>query len=157
MKTPDAIVKELADYRAWLERNPGIDLFDYATLAVGPDAFVAVLEVLDPPLVEHRGAYFLARGFTTSTYEAWAAKLSDVAAIQRVMNHIHVSQFFREQEVPDCVLEFLGSQIAKHWNRAFAGLGLTAVSYGGGAEVEVTFFGGDRDSGAGRGGEGPPR
>lgn len=141
MNTPESVVKELGDYQAWLKRNPGIDLFDYATLAVSPDAFMAVLEVLEPALIEHNGAYFRARDFTVSAYDAWAAKLTDVATIQRVMNHIHVSQFFREQEVPYCVLEFLASRIAEHWNRAFADRGLMAASYGDGADVEVTLFG----------------
>lgn len=141
MNTPESVLKELGDYQAWLKRNPGIDLFDYATLAVSADAFIAVLEVLEPGLIEHNGAYFRARDFTVSAYDAWAAKLSDVVAIQRVMNHIHVSQFFREQEVPYCVLEVIASQIAKHWNQSFADRGLMAAYYGDGTDVEVTFFG----------------
>lgn len=141
MNTPKSVVSELGDYQAWLKRNPGIDLFDYATLAVSPDAFMAVLEVLEPALIEHGGAYFRARDFTVSAYDAWATKLTNVAAIQRVMNHIHMSQFFREQQVPYSVLEFLASQIVEHWNRIFANLGLRAASYGDGSDVEVTLFG----------------
>lgn len=141
MNAPEIVVRELQDYQKWVTRNPGVDLYDYSTLAVRPDAFVAILEVLEPTLVKHEGAYFRARDFTIDAYNAWAAKLPTVAAIQRVMNHIHMSQFFREEDVSYVVREFIANEIVKHWDRAFASLGLTAVAYGDEADVEVTLFG----------------
>lgn len=151
MKTPEPVLRSLTHFRTWNQSDPDVDLYLYATMAVPPDAFVAILDVLEPELVQHRGAYFLARGFTADVFDGWAERHRDLRDIQRVMNHIHVDQFFRERDVLDCVYEFLGERIARHWSLAFRDLGLVAECYGVGSEVEVTLYAADAQGSRGAG------
>ncbi len=140
MIVPKEVVDELRDFQSWANANKGLDLYDYATLAMTPDQFVALLEVIEPELIIHDGQYFRKRAFDEATYSDWIEKLHDPREVQKVMNHIHVSQFAREANVPFVLLKFIGDNIARLWTRAFADKGLVAEAYSDGDDVEVTLF-----------------
>jgi hypothetical protein len=140
MKVPADVLADLPDFREWADGEREFDLWDYAMCVATPDLFLALLEVLEPELVLHDGEYFLAHGFSAEVYEQWCQKLDDKLAIQRVINHLHISSLFQGRAVPDRVAAFAATHLARHWSLVFADKGLVGEAYGDNLdEAEVTL------------------
>ncbi len=120
----------LKDYQAWAARKPQLDLFDYVTCVATPDSFFAFLELFLPDLVLHEGNYFLASHFEPRTYDDWKRQLKDPGAVQKVMNHVHISTLFQQQEIPDLVARAVARQLAVSWSITLAAKGLVTEMYG---------------------------
>jgi len=71
----------------------------------------------------------------------WFARLKDPIAVQKVMNHIHISTLFQQQAVPDPAALAVAKQLASCWSIGMADKGLVGETYGKTFEdLEVTFF-----------------
>lgn len=132
----------LSDYQSWAKGKPDFDLFDYVSCIATPDLFFAFGELFFPELILHEGNYFLASHFRSELYDQWLARLKDPVAVQKVMNHVHISTLFQQQVVPDPVALTAARQLAACWSISLGGKGLVAESYGESFnDLEVTFFG----------------
>jgi hypothetical protein len=115
-------------------------LLDYAMCTATPDSLFALLEIVEPELVVHAGEHFIAHGFTPDLYDEWMERLSDRRAVQRVMNHLHISSILQNGRVTDRVARAAASAIARAWSTAFASLDLLGEAHGetyGDAEVTL--------------------
>jgi hypothetical protein len=141
MRTPSEVLENLSEFQLWAAGKPRFDLIDYAMCSATADLLCSFLELVEPQLIQHNGHYFIAHQFDTDTYETWKSTLSDSQAIQRVMNHIHISSLLQEQEVSDVVAVHIAQGLARCWSRAFGHLGLKAEAYGSSLEdAQVTLF-----------------
>jgi hypothetical protein len=144
MRLPDPVLVKLSDFQAWSKSGSngmGFDLLDYVGCVATPDLFFGFLELLCPSLVIHDGAYFLESDFDPKNYAAWKEKLSDVVAVQKIMNHIHITMLFQGQSVDDEIARLTAECIAEVWRRQFADLGLTAEAFGSELhDAQVTLF-----------------
>lgn len=141
MKIPERIARELADFQQWRAQSPDIELLDYVGFVATPDLFFAFGELFAPELISHEGHWFLASRFVPVLYEQWMAKLNDPVAVQKVLNHVHMSRFFQNQEVSDSVAVASAEMLATIWRRVFAAQGLSAEAYGESIDdCEVTLF-----------------
>lgn len=145
MNVPNAVLESLQDFQAWKAGKPDFDLLDYAGCVATPDLFFALSAVLAPELVVHEGNYFFASHFERSTYEAWKEKRRDPIAIQKVMNHLHLSTLFQAQDIPPAVVKTIAGRLASIWSLVFADKGLVGEASGNSLEdAEVTLFRGTR-------------
>src|SRR5690242_10821967 len=119
MSVSDEVLAALNDFQGWRGKNRQFDLLDYVGCVATPDMFFGFLSLFEPELVLHDGEYFLASHFDRTTHEAWKGKLKDPVAIQKVMNHVHVSTLFQGQEVPPVVARAVAERIAQVWSRLF--------------------------------------
>ena len=132
----------LPDLNAWRTRNAAdISLLDYVSFICTPDSFFAYAELFAPTLVNHAGEYFIASKFSVDSYDEWFTRLKDTRAVQRVMNHIHISTLFQQQFVPDQLAAAAASTLATIWSRQFASLDLVGKAAGTDlANAEVTLY-----------------
>lgn len=130
MRVSSDLLADLPDFREWAEGERHFDLWDYAMCVTTPDLFLALLEVLEPELVLHDGEYYLAHGFGDDIYKQWRQKLDDKRAIQRVINHLHISSLFQGRVVSDRVAAYAARHLAHHWSLVFADKGLVGEAYG---------------------------
>lgn len=94
-----------------------------------------------PELVVQHGYHFLASGLAPGTIEGWLEKGLDLRAIQRVVNHFHISTLFSGGEVSDDVAVEAARVIAQIWSRTLAPEGLVAEAFGTDyATAGVTFY-----------------
>ncbi len=141
MRVPHEILAKLGDYQAWRSKKPDFDLLDYVTCVATPDLLFGFMELLCPSLVLHEGNYFLASHFDATKYNEWMSRLRDPIAVQKVMNHLHISTLFQQQDVPDLVAREAAQQIAACWSKFFADKGLTGAAFGDTfQDAEVTLF-----------------
>lgn len=143
---PRVPMELLGDFAAWKSTGPPsqestkFGLISYVTCVATPDLLFAFAELLAPDLVEYRGSYFIAERFDESIYDEWRSKLSDPRDIERVVNHVHISTLFQDQDVPDEVAVAAARLIADAWTRQFRALRLVGEAYGdsfGTAEVTL--------------------
>ena len=124
----------LSDFTAWKATGPSDDkefgLLGYLGCVATPDLLFAFVELLAPELVRHEGSYFIAERFSVEVYEQWQSRLDDPREIERVVNHLHMTTLFQEQDVPDEVAVAAAHTIAELWTRHFESLGLVGVAYG---------------------------
>jgi hypothetical protein len=100
-----------------------------------------ILELFHPSLLLHDGNYFLMSHFSPELYADWMKQLKDPIAVQKVLNHIHVSTLFQQQRVPDVVAAEAAKQIASIWSKIFLDRGLVAEASGESLHnAEVTLF-----------------
>ena len=141
MKVTTDILSTLKDYQAWSAGKSDFDLLDYVTCVATPNLFFGFGELFFPELVHHAGNYFLASHFRAALYDEWLARLKDPLAVQKVMNHVHISTLFQQQVVPDLVAVAVAKQLAASWSLSLADKGLIGEAYGKTLEdLEVTFF-----------------
>jgi hypothetical protein len=139
MSTPKDVLSSLSDYQAWAKGGE-LSMFEYAQCIGTPDLWCMLIDFAEPELVQHRGDYFYASGFSLEVYEEWSRELDDPREIQRVMNHVHVGLLVQGSDVPDHVIAYIARGIARLWCYTLQGKGLVAEAYGEGASSEVTFF-----------------
>ena len=141
MKVDAEIERNLTDYQGWNAGESEFGFLDYTCCVATPDLFFGFSELLVPELVEHEGEWFRAEKFDRKTHEDWKRALADPLAIQKVMNHIHLSTLFQDQVVADAVALAAARQLATIWSRVLADKGLVAEAYGDNlTDLEVTFF-----------------
>lgn len=141
MNVPQELLVKLRDYQAWRSEKLDFDLLDYVNCVATPDLLFGFLELLCPSLILHDGNYFLANHFNAATYDEWMSQLNDPVAVQKVMNHMHISTLFQQQDVPDVVAREAAQHIAACWSKALADKELIAEAFGDTLEnAEVTFF-----------------
>lgn len=117
------------------------DLLDYIGCVGTPDLFFGFVALLVPDLVMHEGEYFLVNRFDPAAYAAWSEKLGDPIEIQKVVNHLHISTLFQDQDVPPHVARAAAETIAAVWTQVFRNKGLVGAAYGDDLQTaEVTLF-----------------
>lgn len=143
MNHAQAILRRLEDYQAWAnETIAPITLLDFVGFVGTPDLLLGYAALFNPELVEHEGLLFLAAGFSQETYDLWQREGRTGTEIQRVMNHIHLSTFMQDREVPDDVAVECARTLGRLWARTLGPRGVE-VSIGGETldEAYVTFSG----------------
>lgn len=141
MTNNDDMIQLLSDYQAWKAQSSQLDLLDYAGCVATPDLLFAFSALLWPELILHEGNYFLKSHFDAATYDQWMRQLGSPAEVQKVMNHIHISTIFQQQEVAPEVARAAAQRITEFWSLAFAGKGLIARAYGtDSSDLEITLF-----------------
>jgi len=141
VRVPTDVLSMLKDYQSWAAGKSDFDLLDYVACVATPDLFFGFGELFFPEVVLHDGNYFLASDFRASTYNEWLVRLKDPIAVQKVMNHVHISTLIQQQVVPDLVALEVAKHLAACWSVSLADKGLVAEAYGETFEdLEVTFF-----------------
>jgi hypothetical protein len=144
MIIPPAILRSLNDYQQWKSGKPDFDLLDYVGCIATPDLCYGFLGLLCPELIVHEGNYFLASHFDPTAYDKWMTRVGEPVAVQKAMNHIHVSTLFQGQDVPDELAKDVAVRIAECWSLVFASKGLVAEAFGDTLhDAQVTLFCGD--------------
>jgi len=90
----------------------------------------AFAELLRPPLILHEGAYFIKDRFDAVLFDDWKQRLGDLEAVQKMMNHIHISTLFQNQEISSDVAVWSARVIADIWTSIFSHLGLQGLAFG---------------------------
>ncbi len=133
---PNVPLDSLRDVSAWRSTGPpggaesAFGLLSYLSCVATPDLLFAFAELLAPDLIEHEGSYFIAERFDERSYDEWRTKLADGRDIERVLNHIHISSLFQDQDVTSETAMAAANLIAETWTRRFQPLGLIGVALG---------------------------
>src|ERR1700724_4310800 len=102
MTTFDEVIAELPDFTLWRSSSgQDISLLDYVGFVATPDLLFAFAELFRPMLVLHEGAYFIKDRFDEQSFDSWRQRLNDIESVQKMMNHLHVSTLYQEQEISD--------------------------------------------------------
>lgn len=108
------------DLDYWAD-NPSASLEQYAQEKLNPELLLGFMSLLWPDLVLHEDRVFLARSFAAETVAQWKAteafERGGMAAIQAVMNHVHVGDFLCPvgHQISDDNLGFVARVIAGAW------------------------------------------
>jgi hypothetical protein len=144
MRVKDSVLSQLRDFHAWAAGGATagpISLLDYVGFIGTPDMLFGFAELFHPELTVHEGRRFLASGFSNATYDAWVQQGRTPEEIQRVMNHLHISTLFQQQEISDEVAVEAARAIASIWSRTLGPDGLTVEAIGADfTDAAVTFF-----------------
>lgn len=114
------LMADLTDADYWAV-NPSATLEQYAQEHLNPELLLGLMSLLWPALVLHEDRVFLADTFSRETFEEWkGTELFDgggISAIQAVMNHVHVGDFFHRVggQVSDVNLQFAARVLAGAW------------------------------------------
>ena len=113
----DLQADDLPSYRQWRAANgDDLTILDFLAATVTAEIAIACTKLFWPDLIEHAGGVFLADGFAESVFDQWAAVLNgDIGAIERVMNHRHLTDLLAHDEVPPAGLAYLGRTLAEMW------------------------------------------
>lgn len=109
------------EWRDGFEEPPG--LWDYAVHRGGLTMALAFASLFWPDLVEVDGSVFIAEQYDATVYADWRTRLGDQPdAIERVMNHVHLSDLFHpaSEDVPPEELDRLAGMMAETWRVALA-------------------------------------
>lgn len=118
MKPNARVLAELSDFQAWVSNSSSpVTLLDYVGFVGTPDLLFAFAALFQPEIVVHDGFRFLAGGFTAATYDSWKQRGLSGPAIQKVMNHVHISTLFQNQEVSVEVALAAGNLLRDFWRR----------------------------------------
>ncbi|MBK9260712.1 MAG: hypothetical protein IPM54_12950 [Polyangiaceae bacterium] len=135
---------QLADFDAWCKSGPqgaDISLIDYVGFVATPDLLFGFASLFWPDLIVHEERRFLASGFSPALYEQWRAKGLNSREIQRVMNHVHISTLFQNQQISDEIAVEAARLLATTWSRTLGPEGLAAEAVGSNLDdAAVTFF-----------------
>ncbi|MBC8103167.1 MAG: hypothetical protein H7Z41_11325 [Cytophagales bacterium] len=111
-------LSSLPDFTLWQQANqPGFGLLDYLSGVATCEMAVAFTALFWPDLVEYGDAVLLADGFTPALADQWRDQLGgDTAALERVMNHRHLSDLLPgSEEVGQENLRHLGQVLVHTW------------------------------------------
>jgi hypothetical protein len=112
--------KHLPDYNLLRsEADWDYTLRNYVESRGSVELAVAFAKLFWPDFVEHRGCVLLSDGFTRENFAEWWDRLGgDCAAIERELNHLHVSDLVPSDktELDLSVYQFLGATIAEMWS-----------------------------------------
>ncbi len=106
----------------------------------------AVMRLLAPPFVEHRGAVLLGFSFDPATVDDWFDRLGDVAAVEGIVNHVHLWDLLPPHTLSEGEAERLAAPLAWFWGAALRAAHpdrefVVEVTQDGGYGPEVTFYG----------------
>jgi hypothetical protein len=110
----------LTDMEYWAD-NPSATLGQYAQENINPELLLGLMSLMWPNLVLHEDRVFLADTFSRETFEKWkGTELFDrggMPAIQAVMNHVHVGDFFYRvgDQLSEENVEFAARVLAGAW------------------------------------------
>lgn len=114
----------LPDAAAWRSGFGGsVGLFDFVARHVSLTAALAFGEVLWPAFVVERGCVLLKERYEPSALDQWWAQLAgDVAALEAVVNHVHVWDLFDQDAVDglEGACSEMAELIAATWRCALA-------------------------------------
>lgn len=146
MRPNDSVMAQLADFDAWSRSGPQgaeISLIDYVGFVATPDLLFGFASLFWPDLIVYQGLRFLASGFSPALYEQWRGKGLDSREIQRVMNHVHVSTLFQNQQISDETAVEAARILATIWSRTLGPEGLATEAVGSSLDdAAATFFDG---------------
>jgi hypothetical protein len=130
MSSSADLLDSLPAFAAWNQGKPDQDritIFDFLCFNATPELFFAFASLLRPELILVEDSYFIKERFGEAAYKAWKEKLSEPRDIQHVMNHVHLTSVFQNQDVADDVALVIARTIELTWNQLFAELKLKAV------------------------------
>lgn len=108
----------MSNYQEWKQANGNeFSLWDYLAGVANVEVALAFTKLFFPDVVEYEGGIFLSEAFNQEIYEQWKAKLgTDIAAIERVINHQHVDDILPgADKVGIENLSYLGHKIKQMW------------------------------------------
>lgn len=147
MKPEPQVLRELKDFQAWGAESPSaITLLDYVGFVGTPDLLFAFAALFQPEVLVHHRLHFMASGFDGATYEAWKQRGLSGRAIQKVMNHVHISTIFQNQEVSDLVAVAACRLLRDIWRRTLDPNLIVEAGGSGLHDAFVTFFDGGTSS-----------
>jgi hypothetical protein len=109
-----------SDPEFWIER-PVATVEDYAQERLTPELLLGVLSLLWPDLLVHDGRVFLADTFSVEALSEWLEsdlfRDHGMSAVQSVMNHVHVGDFFYRvgPSLSDEHVDFVARVMAAAW------------------------------------------
>jgi hypothetical protein len=133
VKISTETTERLSDFRSWNEGKceaDRISLLTYATFVATPDLLFAFASLFFCELVEVEKHYFIKDRFDVRVYEDWKKRLDDPRAIQRVMNHIHISTLLQNADVDEAQARSCAELLAAAWNEVHLRRGATAEVHG---------------------------
>lgn len=86
--------------------------------AIGTGALAAVLKFAFPGFTQYRGGVFLEFAFEPTTIDRWLDHLGDVAAVERVVNHVHLWDVLAPTESLEVESPLLAAPLAAAWEAA---------------------------------------
>jgi hypothetical protein len=134
---------QLKEYQSWrgTERGEDITLLDFAGFVATPDILCAIYALFFPECILHRDRYFLANHFSESLYDQWIEKSESGMAVQKVLNHVHISTLIQNQSIPDLLACQCAQLLCAAWKCSLEGLDVTVQSGGTGYDdAYVTFY-----------------
>ena len=140
MTSPFDINEELEELAAWrrANENPSLTLLDVLGFVATIDSVAAHLALFDPDLVVHRGARFLASGFSEETFDGWMSRGLTVTQAQQVMNHLHIASFL-QSGASDEACDWFASRLEEVWRKTIPGAEVVVEGQGY-DDASVTFF-----------------
>ncbi|WP_309133349.1 hypothetical protein [Cellulomonas sp.] len=87
---PDLDLRAFADVAEVLRDAHPQDPRPFLGTAGSPSVVAAVMALLAPPFVEHRGAVLRGFGFDARVVDDWFDRLGEVTAVEKVVNHLHL-------------------------------------------------------------------
>jgi hypothetical protein len=136
------VVRQLEDYQAWKVSSPvEFSLFDYIGCISRPDLLFAFAELFCPTLVLYNDHYFIESRFSEEVFIQWKNSGKSDSEIQKIMNHIHISTIFQNQDISSEVAVASAHTIAKIWKLVFGKKGLKTQTAGNDLHsAEVTLY-----------------
>jgi len=110
------------ELRRWADGAAGTSLWDYLGEGGTFGHALAVLALCSPVLVEARGCVLLAERFDEASFATWWDESDGrVPEIERVINHVHLWDVFRDvDDVPEAELERFAQELAEVWRAVLA-------------------------------------
>jgi hypothetical protein len=119
---PEPSTEELADYRRWNEINPKLSLMGYVCHNLTSDLAIAVTKLFSPDMIVYDEGLFLADLFDEKTFRQWKAHLgSEIQAIERVMNHLHLCDMLPcLNDLDNSNIKYFGNVLTELWQCGLA-------------------------------------
>lgn len=121
----DPTTPELPAFDAWRQSfDPAPDSLSYLSEHLTLTAAVLFADLMLPDLVEVRGCVLRRAAYDPAVFdEWWATEKGQVAAIERVINHLHLWDVFEPTDAgEEAALSWLAGRIAESWQRHGASL-----------------------------------
>lgn len=114
----DIRADQLPEFRTWSEQfEPPADTSAYLAREVSITAATILSELFFPELVNVRGCVLLSSSYESSNFEDWWQQMAgDQAAVERVLNHLHLWDIFEpSNDSEEQALDVLAQRIARSW------------------------------------------
>jgi hypothetical protein len=95
--------QEVPMYKTWVETMVGDSLsaLSYITQHFDLQSVLILSNLFSPQFIEYKGFIFLKYQFSESGLEQWLDELNNLSEVQKVMNHIHLTQLFYKDDPND--------------------------------------------------------
>lgn len=110
--------RDLPSFQYWEDYTP----WYYLEKKANAEIAIVFTKLFLPDTLEYEGGIFLTEQFHPKSYFAWIAELKgDVAAVERVISHVHLEDWLRDSELVGINnLLYLGECIQKMWKHHLA-------------------------------------